>query len=195
MNVAHAFPRYFHNPPRFQLLHCLRNRVIGGESVFSDALNAAERLRASHPSEFKILATTPVPFHYVFKGYHLHKAHPTIVLDECHTGDLLTAPIKCLSYAPPFQAPLPPSTRPEFYTALERFTAYIEEPAAKFQYLLREGDAVFFDNQRVLHSRTAFSDDESAGAGAAGEPNRWLKGTYVDADTMLSRGRILREGA
>ncbi|KAJ3554997.1 hypothetical protein NM688_g2814 [Phlebia brevispora] len=186
---------YFHHPPRFQLLHCLRNRVVGGESVFSDALDAAERLRASNPSDFKILATTPVPFHYINNGHHLHNSHPTIVLDECHKGDILTAPIKYLTYAPPFQAPFPSSTPPEFYAALERFVSYIEAPTAKFEYLLREGDAVFFDNRRVLHARTAFSDpgEGEVPRVAEGEPSRWLKGTYLDADTVLSRGRVLRE--
>ncbi|KAF7795727.1 hypothetical protein EIP86_006892 [Pleurotus ostreatoroseus] len=184
---------HFHHPPRFQLLHCLRNRVLGGESIFCDALNVAERLRASHPDDFKLLASTQVPFHYINNGHHTHYSHPTIVLDESHTGDELTAPIKYLTYAPPFQAPFPPSTSPEFYAALERFVSYLEEPSAQFQYLLREGDAVFFDNRRVLHARKAFEDRKDVEERAIGEPNRWLKGTYVDADTILSRGRVLRE--
>ena len=166
--------------------------MLGGESIFCDALNVAERLRTSHPDDFKLLASTQVPFQYINNGHHTHYTHPTIVLDESHRGDVLTAPIKYLTYAPPFQAPFPPSTPPEFYAALERFVLYLEEPSAQFQYLLREGDAVFFDNRRVLHARKAFEDRHDVGEGETSEPNRWLKGTYMDADTILSRGRGLR---
>lgn len=60
-------------------------------------------------------------------------------------------------------------------------------------YTLREGDAVLFDNRRVLHARTAFTDGPPGGKEAReGETNRWLKGCYLEADTILDRGRVLR---
>jgi len=62
-----------------------------------------------------------------------------------------------------------------------------------YQYTLKEGDAVIFDNRRVLHARTAFSDKEGE-EGKEGEPNRWLKGCYFEADALLDRGRMLRKG-
>jgi alpha-ketoglutarate-dependent taurine dioxygenase len=62
-----------------------------------------------------------------------------------------------------------------------------------YEYLLQEGDAVIFDNRRVLHARKAFSDKEGQ-EGKDGEPNRWLKGCYFEADALLDRGRMLRKG-
>jgi gamma-butyrobetaine dioxygenase len=59
-----AIFRYFESPPRFQILHCLRNRIHGGTSLFVDAFAAAEMLRVSHPLDFKCLVTAPVPFQY-----------------------------------------------------------------------------------------------------------------------------------
>ena len=187
--------RYFHHPPRFQLLHCLRNRVQGGTSVFVDALDAAERLRKASPSDFAVLATTPVPYHYINNGNHLHYSHPVIELDECHTGEVVDAPIKFLNYSPPFQAPFSPSTSSGFYDAFQRFVSYLDEPAATYEYTLREGDAVLFDNRRVLHARTAFTDPAEGKAAASLDDmtSRWLKGCYVEADTLLNRGRVLRE--
>lgn len=169
--------------------------MLGGTSVFVDALHAAERLRASHPSDFRILSTTPVPFHYINNGNHLHHSHPTIELDQCYTGDAIQAPIKYINYSPPFQAPLPPSTPTEFYSALERFVAYLDDPSSQFEYTLREGDAVLFDNRRVLHARTAFQDpaESEATVSVDDTTSRWLKGCYIEADTVLSRGRVLRE--
>jgi len=48
---------------------------------------------------------------------------------------------------------------------------------------------VIFDNRRVLHARTAFSDIE--GQVADGETNRWLKGCYLEVDTLLDHTRVL----
>ena len=186
---------YFAHPPRFQILHCLRNRVDGGASYFVDALHAAETLRESHPEDFEVLAETPVAFHYINDGHHLHYSHPTIQLAplplDAAPGP---RPVAHINYSPPFQAPLPLSTPPAFYSALSRFVDILESPALRFEYLLREGDAVLFDNRRVLHARMGFKDrDEDSSAGAAGSPNRWLKGCYLEADAVLDRGRVLRE--
>jgi alpha-ketoglutarate-dependent taurine dioxygenase len=62
----------------------------------------------------------------------------------------------------------------------------------RFEYTLKEGDAVLFDNRRVLHARTAFADRERADTGQEREANRWLKGCYFEADAVLDRGRVLR---
>ncbi|TFY59238.1 hypothetical protein EVJ58_g5901 [Rhodofomes roseus] len=181
---------YFQHPPRFQILHCLRNRVEGGASYFVDALHAAETLRETHPEDFSVLADTPVAFHYINDGHHLHYSHPTIELAA--TADSAPGsprPTAHINYSPPFQAPLPVSTPLAFYSALERFANLLEDPALRFEHLLREGDAVVFDNRRVLHARTAFKDREEDSGDA---PNRWLKGCYLEADAVLDRGRVLR---
>ena len=58
--------RYFKHPPKYQILHCLRNRVHGGASLFVDAFHAAAALPRAHSA---ILAATPVPFHYINGKY------------------------------------------------------------------------------------------------------------------------------
>jgi len=186
---------YFQHPPRFQILHSLRNRVEGGASYFVDALHAAETLRETHPEDFSVLAETPVAFHYINDGHHLHHSHPTIQLASPQADSAASPrPIAYINYSPPFQAPLPLSTPPAFYPALERFVGLLEDPALRFEYLLREGDAVVFDNRRVLHARTAFKDREGdSGSDGLDSPNRWLKGCYLEADAILDRGRVLRE--
>ncbi|KAG6874012.1 hypothetical protein C0995_007969 [Termitomyces sp. Mi166 len=176
---------YLEHPPRYQLLHCLRNRVEGGQSIFVDAIHCASLLRYTHPSEFNILTTTPVAFQYINDGHHLYHEHPTIELANSTTG---TAPtISHINYSPPFQAPLPLSTPDSFYPALRRFDEVLDNPANTYRYTLQEGDVVIFDNRRVLHSRTAFHDRH----GKEGETNRWLKGCYLEADDLLDRKRVL----
>lgn len=147
---------------------------MGGTSIFVDGLHVANTLRRTHPEDFNILSTTRVPFHYINDGHHLHHEHPTIDLERM----------------PPFQAPLLLSpTLPEFHTALKRFAALLDVPDNHMEYVLREGDAVLFDNRRVLHARTAFTD---TGHSVDGEPNRWLKGCYIESDALLDHGRVLR---
>ncbi|KAI0365372.1 Clavaminate synthase-like protein [Pilatotrama ljubarskyi] len=183
---------YFQHPPRYQILHCLRNRVDGGKSIFVDAVHVASRLRSEDPCAFDILASTPVAFHYINDGHHLHHSHPTIQLSRFREDASSAPAIEFVNYSPPFQAPLSLQTPPAFYPALKRFASMLDNPAVQFEYLLREGDAVLFDNRRVLHARTAFQ--ERAGeAGPEGETNRWLKGCYLEADAVLDRGRVLRE--
>ncbi|KAH9903129.1 Clavaminate synthase-like protein [Cubamyces lactineus] len=183
---------YFQHPPRYQILHCLRNRVEGGKSIFVDAAHVASKLRVEDPAAFDVLTSTPVAFHYINDGHHLHYSHPTIQLSRFQEDESAPHAIEFINYSPPFQAPLALDTPPAFYPALKRFASMLEDSAVTFEYLLREGDAVLFDNRRVLHARTAFRERDGP-EGADGETNRWLKGCYLEADAVLDRGRVLRE--
>lgn len=192
---------YFENPPRYQLLHCLRNRnVSGGQSIFVDALQAAQTLWKEDREAFDLLATTDVGFHYVNDGHHLARRHKTFVLDPSYDPSSSSPPkITAINYSPPFQAPLPSSTPPAFYKALQKFAATLRRPEGRWEYLLKEGDVVVFDNRRVLHARRAFSGGSGKGSSSASakekedaECNRWLKGCYVEADSVADRIRVLR---
>ena len=190
--------RYFESPPRFQILHCLRNHVRGGTSLFADAFAAAAALRAAHPADFARLVETPVPFQYINDARHLRYAHPTISLGPAASVAAAVAGepgIAAVNYSPPFQAPLARDTPPAFYDALGRFAALAEARAAVYSRRLGEGDAVVFDNRRVLHGRTAFEDRSELGSVVGKEPNRWLKGCYFEGDLMGSHARVLRAKA
>lgn len=179
--------RYLESPPRYQLLHCHRNRVNGGQSIWVDALHAAETFRTQNPTAFELLRTTDVHFWYVNDGHHLEKKHKTFVVDPT------TQKITAVNYGPPFQAPLPFDTPEAFYPALQEFAALLRRPEGRFEHLLREGDLALFDNRRVLHARRAFSEREAQGQQTdSKEPNRLLRGCYVEADSIMDRIRILR---
>jgi len=184
---------YFQHPPRYQILHCLRNQVICGTSIFVDALHVARKLRESHPADFDILTKTPVPFHYVVDGHHLHHEHRTIELTSPSIFSTSSSEpqISHLNYSPPFQAPLFLNTPMEFYSALARFAKMLNDPMNVYKYTLREGDTVMFDNRRVLHARTAFRDKPGVEM-KRGEINRWLQGCYLQAEDLADRVRVLR---
>lgn len=194
---------YFQNPPRFQLLHMLRKRVQGGQSLFVDSFRVAERLWVEDREAFEILASTPVAFHYNNAGEHYYYTHPTIELAH-DTEAFAGAPhgaaqmprIVAVNYSPPFQAPLPLHTptlssvekREAFYRALKRFADLTLASDMLFEHTLQEGECVLFDNRRVLHSRKGFDWDASE---PVGEVGRWLKGCYVEGDSLWSRYRAL----
>ncbi|KLU84988.1 gamma-butyrobetaine dioxygenase [Magnaporthiopsis poae ATCC 64411] len=51
-------------------------------------------------------------------------------------------------------------------------------PEAMFEYKMEPGECVIFDNMRVLHGRRQFNVTSG---------KRWLKGTYVQEQVMLSK--------
>lgn len=226
---ADAPRSYYQLPPRFQFLHCLRNRVVGGASYFVDSFAAAERLRAAHPRAFRLLQQQRVTYEYDNDGHYMADAHP--VLPRSVTADALRTAV---FWSPPFQAPpqrmkriaeyasasasaseasaanpanpANPATRVDhvaaedaFYEALALFQAELDNPALRYEFTMQEGDAVLFDNNRVLHARTAFrdkTDDEIARDGTVitpGEPTRWLKGLYLDGSTVWDRLSVLND--
>ena len=155
-------------------------------------------MRDSHPTDFDLLTTTPVSFHYINDGHHLHRQHFTI--ESAPRIDSFTRQeIHHVNYSPPFQAPLPLSTPTDFYPAFKKISDLLNDERNAFQHTLEEGEAVIFNNRRVLHARTAFRDitiAERQKAGKAwgkdGEPNRWLKGCYLEADAILDRVRVMK---
>ncbi|KAK1996335.1 TfdA family taurine catabolism dioxygenase TauD [Colletotrichum falcatum] len=182
----HSDLLYLDSPPRVQLLHCLENSCSGGESIFSDALRAAALLRDARPDGYDALCSFPVPYHYARNGFFYRQARPVVA----HAEDPGLAEVW---WSPPFQAPFPAheteaqaAAWPRWLDAARAFQAVLEDPANVYQYKLRPGECVLFDNRRVLHGRRAFD---------TGSGRRWLKGTYVaDEDLRSTLRRVQGAG-
>lgn len=195
---------YFALPPRFQFLHCLRNRVVGGASYFVDSFAAAKEFQETSPDLFASLQRNKVEYEYDNDGHYLSFRHP--VLPASLDGDLHTV----VNWSPPFQAPPVQSAldangnatveaEMEFYTAISEFQAALDDPKYRYEFTMAEGNVVLFDNQRVLHARTAFrdkTDEEIKRDGTVivpGEPTRWLKGLYLDGSTVWDKLAVLND--
>jgi alpha-ketoglutarate-dependent taurine dioxygenase len=88
-----------------------------------------------------------------------------------------------------------------FLDAVASFEGYLAEDHRRLEFKMAEGDLVFFDNRRVLHARRAFrnwTDEEKQRMGidvhAGDEPQRWLKGCYLDGDTVWDKLVTLMSG-
>lgn len=202
---------YFALPPRFQFLHSLRNRVVGGASYFVDSFAAAEKLKREAPHLYASLQANPLEYEYDNDDHYMTFQHPVLPPGSLSAHDVHT----CINWSPPFQAPnVRPTkdangrfpTTPQgragaedvFYAALSAFQAALDSPEFRYEFTMQEGDIVLFDNQRVLHARTAFRDktDEEVKDGTVivqGEPTRWLKGCYLDGSTVWDKLAVLND--
>ena len=76
---------------------------------------------------------------------------------------------------------LPPEQTRAFYAAYQTFARMLESDQYKITFKLGSGDAMLFDNQRILHGRIGY---ESGG-------QRHLQGCYADRDSLLSKLAVL----
>ena len=164
--------------PGFQVLHALVASPDGGESLFGDGFALAERLRAKFPDAFDVLTQTAVPFRYRSKDAELYAERPLIQL-TC-TGEVGAVHYNSRSIAPLRLAAA--DARP-FYSAYRRLATLLRDSRFHLQLRLLDGDLVVFDNQRILHGRTAFS--------SARFP-RHLRGCYLTRDSVYSAAALLR---
>lgn len=162
--------------PQLQLLHCLEAADEGGESVVVDGFAAADRLRREAPDAFAILTRRPVSFRYVEPGaVDLRHKAPLIELDVA--GRLRTIRYNNRSIAP---LDIDADAVEAFYAAYRRFGRLLHDPAQTVGFRMAPGDLFIVDNRRVLHGRRGFSGGR-----------RHLQGAYADADSLLSKLRIL----
>ena len=164
--------------PGFQALHTLVAAPDGGASLFADGFALAEHLRHADPDAFGILTRTAVPFHYQSQQADLYAERPLIKLD-CR-GAVSAVHYNARSIGP---LRLPAEECATFYVAYRRFGELLRQEQFQLTTLLGSGDAVVFDNQRILHGRTGF---------ASAKYPRHMRGCYLTRDSVYSEAALLR---
>ena len=170
----HTDGTYSHDAPGAQLLHCLQFEGTGGESTMVDAFAIARRMEAEMPVHFATLAKVAVPGQYIGDGAHLMAARPVFRHD--HNGQLAQVSFNNYDRAPFL---LPEDEMTAFYDALRVFDTLANDPAMQWRHVLGPGEALLFDNWRVLHGRFAYTG------------LRRLCGGYVNREDVESRLRQL----
>lgn len=162
--------------PGLQVLHCVSNTVVGGNSVMVDGFAVAEHLRHHQPDTFDALTTLPWVWANRSRETDLRWSGPIIALDGERIDEIrFTNALRLF-----------PDTAHEdterAYRALGRFAQLAGSGRFEMTFPFQPGDCVLFDNRRILHGREAFD---------AGSGERCLRGCYIDRDDVLSRLRIL----
>jgi len=163
--------------PGYQLLHCYRNDVSGGESIFADGLKICEDLRSDAPEDFALLQSVQVPWRFHDAANDIRSHRPIITLSADGSVDYFVFNAHIADVPD-----LPAEVLDEFYLAYQRLMRRIRDPKYAIQHALQPGEMIIFDNTRVLHSRAAF--DPTSG-------ERYLRGYYIERNEVDSRIRVL----
>ena len=174
--TGHTDNPYRHPVPTLQLLHVLNNNVDGGDSTLVDGFRVAEQLRADAPDQFAVLASTLVTFRFASDDADL--SHEATIIETNARGDITGIRFNNRSMQTFY---VEPDQMPAFYAAYHTFAHMLEEDRFKLKFKMGSGDAMLFDNQRVLHGRIGYT---SSG-------DRHLQGCYADIDSLLSKLAVL----
>ena len=215
--TSRAIPPHTDNPyrdpvPTLQLLHCLRDASLGGDTGVADGFAAAAALRREDPASFAVLTATPWPFAYADEETGLSARAPLIALTP--DGRITAVRLNNRSMGP---LRLPCEQAQAAYAAYRAWAVLLARPEFLLTMRLAPGDCLIFDNTRMLHARTAFAAPAAAAPGAPaggsaadhspgdtqddapnGSPGpdtarvRHLQGCYADIDGLLSTLAVLR---
>ena len=169
----HTDGTYSHDAPGMQVLHCISFDGTGGESSIVDGFLIADKLKASSPEHYETLSTVAVPGQYIGDGSHLMAARPVFRHD--HTGTLCQVSFNNSDRAPFL---LPADEMTAFYDAARAFETLANDHRLQWRHVLRPGEALLFDNWRVLHGRAAYSG------------RRHLCGAYLNHEDFESKLRL-----
>lgn len=164
----------------------LRPSSKGGHSTLVDGFETVRRLREAWPEDFDLLTRVPIT------GVRRDAAHnsggqtkwyaatlPMIRLD--FDGEVSGVRLNERQIAP---LDLPGDLIEPCYRALRRVFDILYDPELRLTFPLKAGEGLIFDNQRVLHGRTAFEPED---------PPRQVLTSSVDIEEFHSSLRLLTE--
>lgn len=164
---AHSDEPYRRPVPGIQMLHCIRNEAVGGDSTLVDGLAAAIALHGQHPEWHAALVDTEVVWRYdMGSDTVVNRGH---ILEYDRHGRY-----RQIRLNTKLDEPIPTAASLDaFYAGRRWLNEWTNDPAHQVTFRLEPGDVMFMDNHRALHGRTAF--DATSG-------HRHLQGCYIEHD-------------
>ena len=182
--MLHTDNPYREPVPGLQLLHCIENSAEGGESILADGFAAALRLKEESIESFQLLTQHKVCFRFkdLANGTYLEAERPMIELDDEEQIKAVHFNHRSLQ-AIRFGKRDESVTLRDAYRRPVRRTPIVNDVDYHLTFKLEPGEAMLFDNHRLLHGRAGF--DIRSGA-------RHLQGCYCDKDSLWSKWRFLQ---
>ena len=162
----------------------MRASSEGGHSTLMDGLEAVRRLHGQFPDAYDLLTRVPVftqrfdPDHAEGELPRWYQCRlPMIQLDA--EGDVSGVRINERQMAP---LDAPSELIEPCYRAIRQLMKIVYDPDLLISFALKKGEGLLFNNQRVLHGRTAFK---------AEQPGRSVLTNSVDLEDFYSNLRVL----
>lgn len=158
----------------------------GGHSTLVDGFEAVRLLRKAHPEDFDLLTKVPIT------GCRRDAAQNSAGNVKWYTAampairtdfDGAVCGVR-LNERQIMPLDLPHDLVEPTYRALKRLYGFLYKPELRLTIPLSAGEGLIFDNQRVLHGRTAFEPEE---------PARSVLTSSVDIEEFHSAFRLLHE--
>jgi len=156
----HTDQPFLDDPPRYQLLQCIRKASRGGESFVADGRAAYCYLASTEARLAELLRTVPLRFHRKQAAFERLVVAPLVA--QATDADFLLRS----SYFTLAPHALPFDEIEELYRAHDTFVRLVR--AHRYTLTLEPGELLLYDNHRMLHGRSAF------------EGARWVRGVYFD---------------
>lgn len=177
--IPHTDESFRYAPPGFIFFHAIRTGAgSGGTSLMVDGFHVAALMRTQTPELFDLLTRHGVTFHREHAGEVFFSAEAHVIsLDATGVVTGVRYNDRCLA----------PQTASEdeidgVIEALAELTRLICDPQNQFQHQLQPGEVLVFDNQRVMHGRSAFDPTLAV---------RHLRSCNIDRDGVHSAFRTL----
>lgn len=182
---AHTDGTYYTDPVGLQFLHMLSHTDgTGGASLLVDGFYVASLVKELYPAAFDTLRSVRVASHAAGEenvmyrtGVRRGTGFPII---STHAGTDELAQIR-YNNDDRSALRLPPEQTEAFYDALRLWRQTLTSPDSEYWFQLAPGTLMAFDNQRVLHGRSAFTG------------KRRMCGAYMGMDDFRSRLAVLTE--
>ncbi len=164
--------------PCIQLLHCIKNKVIGGNSTLVDGYTVTEDLKKKHPKFYNILTNVKVKFKFIDKNVVLEDWSELIKLDDKKNFQQIRFSPR-LDYVPILNK----NKLNLFYKARKKLSEMLNSKKYSIEFKLKSKDLLMMDNYRSLHGRTAFDTKNGT---------RFLQGCYIDYDSTDGKLKHLK---